>query len=80
MIYHMNLYFRDKGIIVVLTITPFVSTSSPNFVDGVEKGHFIKELTRTEDSVLHGNGNSDDQHRTIPPALTSYKVSITSSL
>ena len=76
----MILFCRDKGIIVVLTITPFVSTSSPNFVDGVKKGHFIKELTRTDDSVSHGNGNNDEQHRTIPPALTSYKVSIISSL
>ena len=80
MIYHINLYCRDKGIIVILTITPFVSTTSPNFVDGVENGHFIKELTRADESVSHGNGNSDEQHRTIPPALTSYKVSIIPSL
>ena len=44
------------------------------FVDGVEKGHFIKELTRIDSSLSHENGNADEQHRIIPPALTSYKV------
>ena len=73
------LSYRDKGIIVVLTVTPFVSTSSPNFEDGVEQGHFISELTRVDDSAAHENGHIDNKrrHKTIPPALTSYKVNIT---
>ena len=60
------------GFIVVLTITPFVSTSSSNFVTGVEQSLFVRELSRAEeadDIVIESDS------RIIPPALTSYKVS-----
>ena len=69
------------GVIVVLTVTPFVSTSSSSFLNGVENSLFIRELSREEslvdehdsgiDNIILGVGNI----KMIPPALTSYKVS-----
>ena len=63
------------GIVLVLTVTPFVSTSSSNFMQGVEQSLFVKELSRNHD------GESQEGHKPttsgiIPPALTSYKVRV----
>ena len=64
------------GVIVVLTVTPFVSTSSSSFLNGVENSLFIRELSRDETMVDEHDSNFDKNHeRMIPPALTSYKVS-----
>ena len=64
------------GVIVVLTVTPFVSTSSSNFLNGVGNSLFIRELSRDESMVDDHDSNIDKNHnRMIPPALTSYKVS-----
>ena len=66
------------GIVLVLTVTPFVSTSSSNFMQGVEQGLFVKELSRDPDG--EGQEGRDSHQPTtsgiIPPALTSYKVRV----
>ena len=71
------------GVIVVLTVTPFVSTSSSSFLNGVENSLFIRELSRGEslapvdehDSAINKIIVQLNHERMIPPALTSYKVS-----
>ena len=66
------------GIVLVLTVTPFVSTSSSNFMQGVEQSLFVKELSRNHDG--EGQEGRDSHEPTtsgiIPPALTSYKVRV----
>ena len=66
------------GIVLVLTVTPFVSTSSSNFMQGVEQSLFVKELSRNHDG--EGQEGRDTHEPTtsgiIPPALTSYKVRV----
>ena len=66
------------GIVLVLTVTPFVSTSSSNFMQGVEQGLFVKELSRIPDGEVQEGRDSHEPTTSgiIPPALTSYKVRV----
>ena len=66
------------GIVLVLTVTPFVSTSSSNFMQGVEQSLFVKELSRRPDgdSQEVRDGHEPTTSGIIPPALTSYKVRV----
>ena len=66
------------GIVLVLTVTPFVSTSSSNFMQGVEQSLFVKELSRRPDgdSQEGRDGHEPATSGIIPPALTSYKVRV----
>ena len=66
------------GIVLVLTVTPFVSTSSSNFMQGVEQGLFVKELSRIPDREVREGRDSHEPTTSgiIPPALTSYKVRV----
>ena len=67
---------RKKGVKLALTITPFISTSSPNFLDGVEGGIFISEPTRSLsiNAMTHLGDDAKDLVRSTVPALTTYKV------
>ena len=73
-LFMLSFMFRKMGFTVVLTITPFVSTSSSNFLTGVEQSLFVKELSRLEETDEYDDVVVKSQSRTIPPALTSYKV------
>ena len=66
------------GIVLVLTVTPFVSTSSSNFMQGVEQSLFVKELSRNHDGEDQEGSDSHEPTTSgiIPPALTSYKVRV----
>lgn len=67
---------RKMGVSLALTITPFISTSSSNFLTGVEQGLFISEPSRASppDGMEHDASDIENYPRTITPALTSYKV------
>ena len=69
---------RKKGVKLALTITPFVSTSSLNFLDGVEGGIFISEPSRSLsiNAMTHFGNDVKDLVRSTIPALTTYKVFI----
>ena len=49
-----------SGLTLVLTLNPFVSTDSPNFKDGVNKGIFVMERNQNNSKNI--------------PALTWFKV------
>ena len=69
------------GIVLVLTVTPFVSTSSSNFMQGVEQGLFVKELSRIPNGEVQEGRDIHEPTTSgiIPPALTSYKVRVYSA-
>ena len=69
-------WFRKMGVKLALTMTPFISTSSSNFLTGVERGLFIREPSRElqREGMDHDDSGIGNYPRTITPALTSYKV------
>ena len=71
-----SLLFRREGVKLALTITPFVSTSSSNFLAGVEDGIFISEPSRNPPiNAMYQFGNDvKTPASTTVPALTTYKV------
>lgn len=63
---------KRRGFSIALTVQPFFSTQSANYVQGLAKGLWVVERPRTDTPFPHSSSPSTSpQHGT--PALTEYK-------